>query len=105
MELQGWKPQSPWGKRIYAEGMAKGEARGEARGVAKGKALGLVEGKAEGIADSVLTTLRLRSIPLTRAQRDEIRACRELRRLQSWLRRAHVVSTAAELFEPRRRAS
>jgi hypothetical protein len=105
MELQGWKPQSPWGKRIYAEGVAKGEARGEARGVAKGKALGLAEGKAEGKAESVLTLLRSRSIRLTRAQREQIRACRDSRRLQAWLRLACTATAANELFEPRRRAS
>lgn len=101
MELRGWKPQSPWGKRIYAEGMVKGEARGEARGIAEGKARGRVEGKAE----DVLTVLRTRGVRLTRAQREEIRACEQPRRLQAWLRRACTATTAAEVFEPRRRAS
>jgi hypothetical protein len=120
MELQGWKPQSPWGKRIFAdgvtkgkalglaEGVAKGEAKGVAKGVAKGiakgKALGLAEGQATGRAEALLTFLRTRGIALTRAERTAIRTCRDPRRLQAWLRRAYTVETAAELFEPRRRA-
>jgi hypothetical protein len=101
MELQGWKPQSPWGKRIYAEGEARGLAKGKALGVAKGKELGVAEGKAE----SVLLLLRSRGIRLTRAQRERIRSCRDLRCLNDWLRRACAATSAAELLEPRRRAS
>jgi hypothetical protein len=96
MELQGWKPQSPWGKRIYAEGVAKGEAKGVARGLVQGEALGVAKGKAE----SVLALLRLRGVRLTRAQREQILSCRDERRLRAWLRRACMASTAAELFEP-----
>jgi hypothetical protein len=109
MELQGWKPQSPWGKRIYAEGMAKGVAKGEARGLAKGEARGLAKGKelgvAEGKAESVLLLLRTRGIRLTRAQRERIRSCRDLRCLNDWLRRGCAATSAAELLGPRRRAS
>lgn len=101
MELQGWKPQSPWGKRIYAEGIAKGRALGKAEGLTEGEVNGVVKGKAE----SILALLRMRRVPLTRAQREEIRSCREPRRLQTWLRRACTATTAAEVFETRRRAS
>lgn len=100
MELQGWKPQSPWGKRIYAEGLAKGEHRGRRLG----KAEGLVEGEALGEAKSVLALLRMRGVRVTRSQRQEILSCRDLRRLRAWLRVAYAATTAAELFEPRRRA-
>jgi hypothetical protein len=103
MELQGWKPQSPWGKRIYAEGVAKGEARGVARGKAQGLVQGEALGVAKGKAESVLALLRLRGVRLTRAQREQILSCRDERRLRAWLRRACMVSTAAELFEPRGR--
>ena len=99
MELQGWKPQSPWGKRIYKEGVAKGRHQGRAEGLVEG----LVEGKTLGKAEDVLTVLRTRKVQLTRSQRQRIRACRDSRRLRTWLRRACTVSTAAELFEPRNR--
>lgn len=93
MELQGWKPQSAWGKRIYAEGRAKGEAEGRAKGEA--------EGRVEGLAEGVLTLLRVRSIALTRAQRERIQSCRDVRRLRKWLRRAGTARTASELFGSR----
>lgn len=86
MELQGWKPQSAWGKRIYAEGKADGR----------------VSGKAEGLIEGVLALLRVRSIALTRVQRERIRSCREPRQLRAWLRRAGTVRTASELLEPGR---
>lgn len=105
MELRGWKPQSPWGKRIYAEGVAKGRHQGRAEGLREGLAEGLAEGKTLGKAEDVLTVLRARNIPLTRSQRQSIRACRDARRLGAWLRRACTVSSAAELFEPRGRAA
>jgi hypothetical protein len=95
MELQGWKPQSPWGKRIYAEGRAKGEAEGRTKGAAEGR----TQGEAEGLAEGVLTLLRVRSIGLTRAQRERIRSCRDPRRLRAWLRRAGAVRSAVELLE------
>jgi hypothetical protein len=94
MELQGWKPQSKWGKRIYAEGQAKGEARGEARGRAEGKA----EGHIEGQARTLLDLLRMRGIRLTRAERQRVQTCRDPRRLRAWLRLALTVTTATELF-------
>ena len=101
MELQGWKPQSPWGKRIYAEGLAKGIAKGRDQGIAEGKE----EGKVLGKAEDVLTVLRVRNVRLTRTQRRTIRECRDPRRLRAWLRLACTVTAAAELFEPRRRAA
>jgi hypothetical protein len=97
MELQGWKPQSKWGKRIYAEGQAKGEAKGKA----KGKAEGRREGQVEGQATALLTLLRMRDIRLTRSERQRVRTCRDLRRLRAWLRLALTATTAAELFGER----
>jgi hypothetical protein len=99
MELQGWKPQSTWGKRIYAEGRAKGVAEGRAKGVAEGRAKGVAEGEAHGLAEGVLTLLRVRSIALTRAQREQIRTCRDPRRLRVWLRRAGTARSGSELLE------
>jgi hypothetical protein len=101
MELQGWKPQSPWGKRIYAEGLAKGRYQG----MAEGKAEGLAEGKVLGKAEDVLTVLRVRNIRLTRSQRRLIGDCRDPRRLRAWLRLACTATSATELFEARRRTS
>ena len=93
MELQHWKPQSAWGKRIYAEGRAKGEAEGRAKG------------EAEGLTEGVLALLGVRGIAVTRVQREQIRSCRDPRRLRTWLRRASTIHTASELFDGRRKRS
>jgi hypothetical protein len=101
MELQGWKPQSKWGKRFYAEGQAKGEAKGEARGEARGEAKGRREGQVEGQAQALLALLRLRGIRLTSSERQRVRECRNLRRLRAWQKSALTATTAAELFGTR----
>jgi hypothetical protein len=97
MELQGWKPQSKWGKRIYAEGQAKGEARGRREGQAEGEA----KGQAKGEANALLALLRMRGIRLTRSERERIQACRDLRRLRALMKAALTATTSAELFVAR----
>jgi hypothetical protein len=60
------------------------EARGKAEGLAQGKVLGILE--ARGIAVSL-------------AQRQEILRCQDLDRLDRWLRRAALASSAGEVLE------
>jgi hypothetical protein len=80
-----------------AEGKAEGEAKGKAEGEAKGKAEGEAKGKAEGKAESILTVLAGRHIPVSRAIREQIRGCTDLKTLDLWLRRALTVRTAASV--------
>src|SRR5262249_5039409 len=64
---------------------AAAEARVKARGKIKGK------------AESILILLEARGISVSEAQRQEILGCQDLDRLRRWLRRAVVVSSAAEV--------
>ncbi len=76
---------------IYEKGAAEGKAEGKAEGEAKGKA----EGEAKGKAESILTVLAARGIPVSKAVREQIRRCTDVKTLDLWLRRAAVVKTAA----------
>jgi hypothetical protein len=53
--------------------------------------------EAKGIARSILAFLEARGIALNEAQRQEILACRDLDRLDRWLRQAALASSAGEL--------
>jgi hypothetical protein len=64
---------------IYEKGEAEGETRGEARGEARG----------------ILAVLGARGIPVSDAIRERILGCSDIALLDTWIRRAAVVSTAA----------
>lgn len=73
------------GSPAIQERDAAAEARGEARGMAR----------------SVLQVLEMRGLAVGEAQREEILACRDLERLNRWLRRAATLATVHEvLAEP-----
>ncbi len=65
----------------------------EAAAGAKGRA----EGRAEGIAESILKLLEVRGVAVSLEQREEILHCSDLDRLDRWLRRAALASSADEL--------
>jgi hypothetical protein len=71
----------------------KREAAAEATGVARGKA----EGRAEGTAAAILKVLEARGVAVSVAQRQEILHCRDLDRLDRWLRRATLAVSADEI--------
>ena len=54
-------------------------------------------GKAEGRAAAILKVLESRGIAVSPAQRQEILGCRDLDRLDRWLSRAALVSSAEEI--------
>jgi hypothetical protein len=83
--------KSEFARRYYGAGLAEGEARGVAQGVAQGA----VQAKAE----AVLTVLRAREVGLSEDERARILACADLDRLEVWLQRAVLATSAAELFE------
>jgi hypothetical protein len=70
------------------------EAAAEARGEARGKA----EGWAEGIAASILKILEARGFAVGPALREEILRCSDLDRLDWWLGRAALATSADELM-------
>lgn len=55
------------------------------------------QGEARGIAEAILTVLEARGIEASGEQRQEILGCHDLDRLDRWLRRAAVASSADEL--------
>jgi hypothetical protein len=55
-------------------------------------------GRAEGIAESILDVLEARGIAVSSAQREEILGCSDAERLDRWLRRAAVATSADEVM-------
>jgi hypothetical protein len=74
------------------------EARGEAKGKAEGRVEGRVEGETQGIARAILTIMETRGIAVSQTQRQEILRCDDLDRLDRWLRRAVLATSAAEVL-------
>lgn len=64
---------------------------------AAAKAAGKAEGRAEGIAEAILRILEARGVAVSLAQREEILRCSDFDRLDRWLLRAALSSSAAEL--------
>jgi hypothetical protein len=62
------------------------------------KAAAKAAGKAEGIAESILKILGARGIAMSSVQREEILGCTDLERLDRWLLRAGVATSADELM-------
>lgn len=84
------------GNPAIREREEEARSEGEARGEAKGKEEGLAEGRAEAI----LQVLDARGIAVSTTQRQEILGCHDLARLDRWLRRAALVSSADEVASP-----
>jgi len=61
-------------------------------------ALGRAEGEAKGEAKAILRVLERRGVSLTHEERERVLACTDLATLETWLDRAVVVTTAAEVF-------
>jgi post-segregation antitoxin (ccd killing protein) len=59
----------------------------------------VAQGRAEGVARSVLAVLRARGIAVPEAVRDRILAEKEPERLERWLEKAMVASSAATIID------
>lgn len=57
------------------------------------------KGRAQASAESVIAFLEARKIAVSDEQRQRVLDCADLAKLESWVRKAAIVSTAAELFE------
>jgi len=73
------------GNPVIQRREAVAEAKGEARG------------QAEGWAEAILRVLEARGVAVSTAQREEILRCHDLDRLDRWLRRAALASSAEEI--------
>ena len=65
--------------------------------ILKWKADAEARGKAEGVAESILRVLEAREVAVSAAQREEILGCSDRDRLDRWLRRAALASSADEV--------
>jgi hypothetical protein len=74
------------GNPVLQEREAIAEARGQARGLARGK------------ADAILQFLEVRGVAVSPAQRQRILECSDPDRLDGWLRRAALASSADEVM-------
>jgi hypothetical protein len=79
---------------IYQAGARKGEAKGFRDGEAKG----FRDGEATAHAKDVLLVLAARNIPMSEEVRAQILACTDRDRLQQYLARAAVASSAEEVL-------
>lgn len=57
------------------------------------------EGERKGLVKLVLTILELREIPVTKAKKARIRACKDLEQLERWATRAKHAGSIDELLE------
>jgi len=82
---------------LKAEAKAGGKVEGRAEGKAEGRAEGKAEGRAAGMAESILKILQARGVAVSPAQREEISRGSDFDRLDRWLLRAALASSADEL--------
>jgi len=86
------------GNPTLREWGAAAEARGKAEGRAEGWAVGKAEGEAAGAARSIFKILEARGMTVSPALREEISRCTDFDRLDRWLLRAALASSADELM-------
>jgi len=63
----------------------------------KREAAAEAKGRAEAMTDSILKILETRGVAVSPAERQQILRCRDLERLDRWLRRAILAATTAEV--------
>ncbi len=80
--MKGYEYQSDFAKKYVAQGRDEGRN----------------EGRAEEAARAVLTALRVRSIAVPEAAREQILAQKDPEQLERWLEKAIVATTLAEVF-------
>lgn len=66
---------------------------------AKGRAEGEAKGRAEGEAEALLAILAARGLAIDPSRAAEIRACRDVTQLESWIRRAAVATSLSDVFD------
>ncbi|MEV7806256.1 hypothetical protein AB0O28_25250 [Microbispora sp. NPDC088329] len=82
MKTESYEYLSDWARENIAKGMAEGQAKG------------MTEAKTEAI----LTVLAARGIEVPDELNDKIRKCRDLDRLDGWIRAAATVQSADALL-------
>ena len=86
-KMKGYEYQTDFAKKYVAQGRAEGRAEG------------LVEGRTEEAARALLTVLRARGFAVSDAVRERILAQKDPERLERWLEKAAVATSAAAVFD------
>ena len=87
MNAETYEYLSDWARENIAKGRA--EARAEAR----------AEGKVEAMAEAVVMVLAARDVQVPDELKDKILKCRDLDRLDAWLRAAVTVESSDGLLD------
>ncbi|KII00473.1 hypothetical protein LP52_01195 [Streptomonospora alba] len=99
MQAEKYEWQGTYRRKIE-ENEARGFARGVARGVAQGIAQGIAQGVAEAKAEDILRLLDSHGVDLSDGQRETIKTCTDIDRLDTWFDRALKATTARDVFTP-----
>ncbi len=98
MNLENWRPQSDWGKKLFTDGRIQGEADGRTQGEADGRIQGEADGRIQGEAGSLVLLLEARGLVLEPRHRALVDACKDSERFHGWLRRAALATHIDEVF-------
>ena len=98
LSYENYEPQSEWGKRIYAEGRVAGEAAGRRMGDAEGRRVGEAAGRRAGEIKALRVLLEARGLCVGPEYQVGIESCLDLTQIDTWLRRAAVVTSIDEVF-------
>jgi hypothetical protein len=90
-KMKGYEYQSDFAKKYVAEGRAQGRIEGRTEGH--------TEGRAEEAARNLLIVLRTRGIAVPDALRERILAQKDPERLERWLEKAVVATSAASILD------
>jgi hypothetical protein len=85
--MKGYEYQSDFAKKYVAEGRTEGLTQG------------LAQGRAHEAARNLLSVLRVRGIAVPDAVRERILAQADPERLERWLEKAVVATSASEVFD------
>jgi len=90
-KMKGYEYQTDFAKKYVAQGRTEG--------LVEGRTEGLVEGLTKGRAEDVLTVLRARGFAVPDAVRERILAQKDPERLERWLEKAVVATSAAAVLD------
>jgi hypothetical protein len=117
--MKGYEYQSDFARKYVAQGRAEGLNEGLSQGLNKGRAEGLNEGLSQGLnkgraeglnegftkgrteeaARALLTVLQARGLAVPETLRERILAQKDPERLERWLERAAVATSAAAILD------
>ena len=93
MDLKNYEFQSGFARKHAAIGKAKGLLQGDAKGRSEGE----VRGRVEGQAFAIVRVLETRGFAMSQVVRQRILDCSDRAMLASWIERAAVASSVAEV--------